>query len=203
MQKQHTGRVGFVTLSYLVKNRASVQGRLQNVTAFPKYKGILPHYRQKEKAVSSRLLPGKQISLVSFGIFRCILITNSFYSTGGAHMKSIQTIDQYIAQYSEPIRSILTNVRTAVRNAAPTASEKIAYGIPTFFLHKNLVHFAAAKSHLGFYPTPSGIDTFRDELTEYHVSRGAIQFPYAKPLPYTLISEITAFRVAEIQKQLS
>ena len=117
-------------------------------------------------------------------------------------MKSIQTIDQYIAQFSEPIRSILTNVRVAVRNAAPTASEKIAYGIPTFYLHQNLVHFAAAKKHLGFYPTPGGIDAFRDELTEYHVSKGAIQFPYANPIPYALISEITAYRVAEIQKQL-
>ena len=117
-------------------------------------------------------------------------------------MVSIQTIDHYIAQYAEPIRSVLTNVRVAVRSAAPDASEKIAYGIPTFFLRKNLVHFAAAKQHLGFYPTASGVEAFRDRLTEYPMSKGAIQFPYAKPIPYALISEITAYRVAEVLKQL-
>ena len=116
-------------------------------------------------------------------------------------MNKIQTIDQYIAQYPEPVRSLLQNVRAAVRSAAPNASEKIAYGIPTFTMSTHLVHFAAAKHHLGFYPTPDGIEAFRDRLEAYHVSKGAIQFPYDKPIPYALISEITAYRVSEAQKK--
>jgi uncharacterized protein YdhG (YjbR/CyaY superfamily) len=80
---------------------------------------------------------------------------------------------------------------------APDATETISYGIPTFKYHGNLVHFAAYKKHIGFYPTPSGIEEFKPKLSAYKLSRGTIQFPLGEPIPYDLIHEITAFRVLE------
>ena len=111
----------------------------------------------------------------------------------------VQTIDEYIAQYPEDIREILTRVRAVIRQAAPEASEAIKYMMPTFVLNGNLVHFAAQKKHLGFYPSPSGIVRFKDEISQYVWSKGAVQFPYDKPIPYDLIRRITEFRVSENQ----
>ena len=88
-------------------------------------------------------------------------------------------------------------LRKVIKEAAPDANEKISYQMPTFALHGNLVHFAALKNHIGFYPTPSGINAFKDELSDYKGSKGSIQFPMGKPLPYQLISKIVQFRVAE------
>ncbi len=106
-------------------------------------------------------------------------------------------IDEYIAQFSPGIQSIMQTIRQAIREAAPQASEKISWQMPTFYLHGNLVHFAGNKSHLGFYPGASGVEHFMSELTEYKTSKCAIQFPYAKPLPLELIQRIVRFRVAE------
>ncbi len=112
---------------------------------------------------------------------------------------NIHSIDDYISQFSADVRDKLSELRQMINEAAPEATEKISYGMPTFFLHKNLVHFAAFKNHIGFYPAPSGIETFKDELAPYKTSKGAVQFPLNQPLPFDLISRIVSFRVAENQ----
>ncbi len=111
------------------------------------------------------------------------------------------TIDEYIAGFPEEIQKILTQIRAVIRAAAPDAKEKISYQMPTFFLNGNLVHFAAYKHHIGFYPTPSGVTEFIPELEKYEKSKGDIQFPLDKPIPYDLIGRITAFRVKESQEK--
>ena len=88
-------------------------------------------------------------------------------------------------------------MRAAIASAAPDAAEKISYQMPTFVLEGNLVHFAAFKNHIGFYPTPSGITEFSEKLKPYKCSKGAIQFPLDMPLPIELIEQIVKFRVEE------
>ncbi len=107
------------------------------------------------------------------------------------------TIDEYIATFPDDIQKILRQVRATIKAAAPEATEKISYMMPTFYLKGNLVHFAALKNHIGFYPTPSGIDAFPDELSRYRSTKGAVQFPLDQPMPLDLISKVTQFRVAE------
>lgn len=111
--------------------------------------------------------------------------------------KDVTTIEDYISQYSPETQDILNNICGVIRRAAPQASEKISWGMPTFVLNGNLVHFAAQKMHTGFYPAPSAIEAFSEELTEYHCSKGAVQFPFAKPLPVELIDRMVRFRVEE------
>ncbi len=111
--------------------------------------------------------------------------------------KTIHSIDEYIVQFSIEVQEILQKIRNVIKESAPEAVEKISYQMPTFYLHGNLVHFAANKNHIGFYPTPSGIAAFEQELSEYKSSKGAVQFPKNKPIPYGIISEIVKFRVAE------
>lgn len=114
---------------------------------------------------------------------------------------SYLSIDEYISKFSPDIQEKLRKLRKVIKEAAPDAEEKISYRMPTFSLHGNLVHFAAFEKHIGFYPAPSGIEAFKEELSEYKTSKGAIQFPIDKPLPYDLISRIVKFRVAEnVQK---
>ncbi len=108
-----------------------------------------------------------------------------------------ETIDTYIAQFPDEIQALLQKVRETIRKAAPMATEKISWQMPTFYLNGNLVHFAALKNHIGFYPTPSGIDAFADELAEYRTTKGAVQFPYSKNIPYALITKVVKFRVKE------
>lgn len=108
-----------------------------------------------------------------------------------------ETIDDYISTFSPDIQEILSTIRKVIKEAAPDAKEKISYQMPTFELHGNLVHFAAFKNHIGFYPTPNGIDAFREELSVYKGAKGSIQFPLNQPIPYELISKIVKFRVAE------
>ncbi|KAB2328686.1 hypothetical protein F7731_24510 [Cytobacillus depressus] len=108
-----------------------------------------------------------------------------------------KSIDEYILQYPQEIQEILKTLRKVIKESAPNAEEKISYGMPTFVLNGNLVHFAAFKNHIGFYPTPSGINTFKQELSGYKTSKGAVQFPIGKPIPYVLISKIVKFRVDE------
>jgi uncharacterized protein YdhG (YjbR/CyaY superfamily) len=111
-----------------------------------------------------------------------------------------QTIDAYIKAFPEDVQQILSGLREAIKAVAPGAGETFCYGIPTFTLDGNLVHFAAYKSHIGFYPTSSGIDAFKMELSAYKTSRGTVQFPIDKPLPLALIKKIVSFRVAENKK---
>jgi len=106
------------------------------------------------------------------------------------------SIDEYIATFSTEIQMILQSVRKVIREAAPEAKEKISYQMPTFELYGNLVHFAAFKHHIGFYPAPSGIEAFQEEVKPYHKSKGTLQFPLNEPLPYDLISRIVKYRVA-------
>lgn len=109
----------------------------------------------------------------------------------------VKSIDEYILQFSPQVQEILENLRKVIKEAAPEAEEKISYQMPTFYLHGNLVHFAAHKKHIGFYPTPSAIDAFKNELSIYKGAKGSVQFPLEKPVPYELIIEIVKFRVAE------
>lgn len=106
-------------------------------------------------------------------------------------------IDEYIAAFPEDVQEILRKVRATIQEAAPDAQETISYQIPTFTLEGNLVHFAAFKKHIGFYPAPSGIEKFKAELSAYEGAKGSVKFPLDKPIPYHLIREITEFRVRE------
>jgi len=111
--------------------------------------------------------------------------------------RDFHSIDEYIATFPADIQALLEAVRNAIRTAAPDAQERISYQMPTFALHGNLVHFAALKRHIGFYPTPSGIEAFRDETAAYVSTKSALQFPINQPLPLELIRRIVQFRVAE------
>jgi uncharacterized protein YdhG (YjbR/CyaY superfamily) len=91
----------------------------------------------------------------------------------------------------------LRRLRQTIRKAAPEATERISYQIPTFTLHGNLVHFAAFKNHIGFYPTPGAIRAFKKELSPYAQTKGAVRFPIDAPLPLSLIKKIVQYRVAE------
>ena len=106
-----------------------------------------------------------------------------------------KNIDEYIAGFPEDIREILQQVRGAIKKAAPAAAETISYAIPTFTLNGNLVHFAAFKNHIGFYPAPTGIEEFKKELSAYKGAKGSVQFPLDKPMPLNLISKIVKYRV--------
>lgn len=113
------------------------------------------------------------------------------------HPTKTTEIDVYIAGFPKDVQAILNKVRATIREAAPEAQETINYQIPTFTLQGNLVHFAGYKKHIGFYPAPSGITAFEDELTGYKKAKGSVQFPLDQPVPYDLIRRITLFRVAE------
>lgn len=108
-----------------------------------------------------------------------------------------QTIDEYIAGFSPEIQEKLETIRATIRKAAPKAEEAISYMMPTFKLHGNLVHFAAFKNHIGFYPGASGIAAFEEELAGYETSKGTVQFPLDKRVPLTLITKIVKFRVQQ------
>lgn len=111
------------------------------------------------------------------------------------------TIDEYIEGFPADVQKILRKIRAIIRKAAPDAEEAIKYQIPTFVLNGNLVHFAAFKSHIGLYPTPDGIEQFKDELKPYKTAKGSIQFPLDRPIPYDLITRIVKYRVAERRRQ--
>lgn len=107
------------------------------------------------------------------------------------------TIDEYIANFPADVQEILQKVRETIKTAAPQATEAISYGMPTFKLEGNLVHFGAFKEHLGFYPIPSGLVEFQEELAPYKSGKGSVQFPYNQPMPFALITKIVQFRVTE------
>ncbi len=112
-----------------------------------------------------------------------------------------KTIDEYIAGFPHDVQAILEKIRKTIRKAAPDAEETIKYRIPTFTLNGNLVHFAAFKKHIGFYPVPTGIEKFKRALSVYKTAKGSVQFPLDKPIPYRLISRIVKFRVKENMKR--
>ena len=113
-------------------------------------------------------------------------------------MKSRQApknIDEYIADFPSDVREILEKIRGTIRKAAPGAKETISYQMPTYTLHGNLIHFAAYKQHIGFYPAPRGVEQFKEELSAYEGGKGTIRFPLDKPIPFRLISKIVKHRV--------
>ena len=106
-------------------------------------------------------------------------------------------IDDYIAGFPGEVQDLLQQIRAAIQKVVPGAQEDIKYAIPTFVLNgKNLVHFAAFKHHIGFYPTPTGIESFKKELSKYKQGKGSVQFPLDQPMPLKLITEIVKFNVA-------
>jgi uncharacterized protein YdhG (YjbR/CyaY superfamily) len=107
-------------------------------------------------------------------------------------------IDRYIERFPPQVQALLKKMRATVRKAAPRAAEKIAYGVPTYVLNGNLVHFAAFRKHIGFYPGPAGIEAFRKDIEKkYKWAKGSVQFPFDEPLPLALVTRITKFRVKQ------
>ncbi len=109
------------------------------------------------------------------------------------------TVDEYIKTFPKDVQIILEKVRQSIREMAPEAVEAISYGIPTFKMNgRSLVHFAAWKNHIGFYPIPTATKAFHKELSAYKQGKGSVQFPLDNPIPHDLIKKIVVFRVAEI-----
>ena len=114
-----------------------------------------------------------------------------------ANQTAPRNIDEYIAGFPNDVQEILEKIRMTIKKAAPDAEETIKYQMPTFTLKGNLVHFAAFKKHIGFYPVPTGIEEFKNELSVYEGGKGSERFPLDKPIPFDLISKIVKFRVKE------
>ena len=120
-------------------------------------------------------------------------------SNGKTPAKQVGSIDDYIRGFPKSVQDTLEQMRSTIRRAAPEAVEAISYQMPTFKLAgKNLVHFAGYEKHVGFYPLPSGIAAFKQDLAPYVQGKGSVQFPLGRPIPYDLVSRIVAFRVEEI-----
>jgi len=113
------------------------------------------------------------------------------------HFTAPKTIDEYIAGFPPDTQEVLEKIRAVIRSEAAEAQETINYQMPTFVMNGNLVHFAAFKNHVGFYPTPAGIEKFQKEIRRYKNAKGSVQFPLDQPIPYDLIRRIVKFRVKE------
>jgi uncharacterized protein YdhG (YjbR/CyaY superfamily) len=107
----------------------------------------------------------------------------------------VASIDEYISTFPKPVQLKLKMMRETIKKAAPDAGEKIAYGMPTFTLNGNLVHFAGYEHHIGLYPAPSGIEAFQKELSPYKQGKGSVQFPLDQPIPFDLVTKIVKYRV--------
>ena len=116
-------------------------------------------------------------------------------------MKKPVDIDDYIADFPPEVQKILETLRGTISKAAPDAKEVISYSLPAFKQNGILVYFGVSKKHIGFYPTPSGIEAFKNELGQYPYAKGSVQFPLDKPLPIELIDKIVRFRVQEDRKK--
>lgn len=116
------------------------------------------------------------------------------------YSKKYQNVDEYISDFPEDIATILSTIRTKIKQTAPLATECISYNMPAYKQKKILVYFAAFKNHIGFYALPSGNDAFQKELKKYKTGKGSIQFPLSQPIPYDLIQKIVVFRVKEVSK---
>ena len=114
-----------------------------------------------------------------------------------AYGNDMDVITAYISQFPKEVQSKLNELRSLIRELVPTATEKISYQMPTYYLEGNLVHFAGYKNHIGFYPAPSGISAYEEEIKKYKYAKGSVQFPVNAPLPIDLISRIVKFRVDE------
>jgi uncharacterized protein YdhG (YjbR/CyaY superfamily) len=115
-----------------------------------------------------------------------------------ANRSTASSIDEYIAGFPPKTQKVLVALRELINAVAPGATETMSYAIPTFDLNgRHLVHFAGYQHHIGFYPTSSGIETFKEELRPYKNSKGAVQFPLGQQLPVDLIRRMVEFRVEE------
>lgn len=112
-------------------------------------------------------------------------------------MNSSKSVDDYISSFPKSIQPKLNSLRECIKKAAPKSVESIKYGIPTFVMGRNLVHFGCYQNHIGFYPTPSGLVAFKKDLLPYKCSKGAVQFKMDESLPLPLITKIVKFRVKE------
>ncbi len=110
-------------------------------------------------------------------------------------------IDNYIGTFPIEIQEKLIEINNIIRNLLPMASEKMSYSIPTYYYHENVVHFAGYKKHVGFYPTPSAIAAFENEISKYKYAKGSVQFPHDMPLPEDLIARMVTYRLDEIEKK--
>lgn len=110
-----------------------------------------------------------------------------------------KNIDEYIAGFPSEVQESLRKMRAVISEAAPGAEEALKYRIPTFVLQENLVHFAAFKKHIGFYPTSSAIEAFSSDLKDYVSAKGSVQFPLNRRVPFSLIRRMVRFRVKEIR----
>ncbi len=112
-------------------------------------------------------------------------------------MSTATSVDAYIAGFPPEVQSRLKQMRQAIARLAPDATETIGYGIPTFKLHGNLVHYAGYANHVGFYPGGAGIAAFQEEIAGYKSAKGSVQFPHDRPLPIALVKKIVKYRVAQ------
>jgi uncharacterized protein YdhG (YjbR/CyaY superfamily) len=113
------------------------------------------------------------------------------------YVRNAQSIDEYISGFPKPIQKLLHQLRRTIRKSAPGATETIKYGIPTFVLNGNLVHFGGFEHHVSFFPTSAPVEAFKRELAKFETSKGTIHFPLDKPLPLALVRKIVLFRVAQ------
>jgi len=112
-----------------------------------------------------------------------------------------KTVDEYISAFPPSTQKILKDVRKIIHEAVPQAEDVISYNMPATKLKSILVYYAAYEKHIGFYPTASPIEVFKDQLSDYKFSKGAIQFPIDKPMPFDLITRIVKFRMKEVQEK--
>lgn len=112
-----------------------------------------------------------------------------------------KNVDDYIATFPTDMQLLLEQLRSAIKKAAPKAEEGISYQMPAYKYYGMLMFFAGYKSHIGFYPTPSGIEKFKKELSGYDGAKGSVQFPIDKPLPLSLVSKMVKFKIKENQSK--
>ena len=127
--------------------------------------------------------------------FVLLHLKHSYFNNMTTEKKIPASIDEYISDFPANTQTILTELRQTIQKAAPEATEKISWGMPTFYLKGNLIHFAAHKKHIGLYPGAEAIEYFIKDLQDYKTSKGAIQLPLNKPLPLELITKITKFNI--------
>jgi uncharacterized protein YdhG (YjbR/CyaY superfamily) len=133
-------------------------------------------------------------------MWQCPRCERKFKNTNQDHYcGEIETIDQYISEQSEEVRPILRKLREVIRRAAPDATERMSWQMPTFWQGENLIHFAAFKNHLSIFPGAEATTAFADRLTECKVSKGTIRLPLHKPPPYELIADIARWRVSRVE----
>ena len=130
-------------------------------------------------------------------MWQCPKCKREFKNTNQGHnCGKIETIDHYISEQAAEVQPLLNMIREVIRAAAPDATEKVSWRMPTFWQGENLIHFAAFKKHISIFPGREANTVFADRLTEYKTVRGTIQLPLSKPIPYDLIADITRWRVS-------